>query len=99
VRQRHKLRIRAKRLRYGTEFFAGTFDGHTSEKRRSDSLSALKDLQDALGGLNDIATRQTLIGHGVEHGPASSEEQAAKLLHNAEEAFASFIDTKAFWKA
>ena len=99
VRQRHKLRIRAKRLRYGTEFFAGTFDGHTSEKRRSDSLSALKDLQDALGGLNDIATRQTLIGHGVEHGPASSEEQAAKLLHNAEEAFARFIDTKAFWKA
>jgi hypothetical protein len=54
-------------------------------------------LQDALGGLNDIATRQTLIGHGVEHGPA--EEQAAKLLHNAEEAFARFIDTKAFWKA
>jgi hypothetical protein len=56
-------------------------------------------LQDALGGLNDIATRQTLIEHGVEHGPASSEEQAAKLLHNAEEAFARFIDTKAFWKA
>jgi CHAD domain-containing protein len=99
VRQRHKLRIRAKRLRYGTEFFAGTFDGHTSEKRRSDSLSALKDLQDALGGLNDIATRQTLIGHGVEPGPPSSEEQAAKLLHNAEEAFSRFIDTKAFWKA
>src|SRR4029078_157560 len=37
VREGHKLRIRAKRLRYGTEFFAGTFDGHTSEKRRSDS--------------------------------------------------------------
>jgi triphosphatase len=99
VHERHKLRIRAKRLRYATEFFAGTFDGETSAKRRADALSALKDLQDALGGLNDMATRHTLIGHGVEHGPASSEEQAAKLLHNADDAFSRFVDTKAFWKA
>jgi triphosphatase len=96
VHERHKLRIRAKRLRYATEFFAGTLTG---AKRRAGALSALKDLQDALGELNDMATRHTLIGHGVEHGPASSEEQAAKLLHNAEDAFSRFVDTKAFWKA
>ena len=98
AQQRHKLRIRAKRLRYATEFFAGTFESETSAKRRGDALSALKDLQDALGGLNDIATRHTLIAPGVGHGSAGSEDQAAKLLRNAEEAFARFVDTKAFWK-
>jgi len=110
ARQRHKLRIRAKRLRYGTEFFANTFDGETSEKRRSDTLSALKDLQDALGGLNDIATRQTLtaprMGQAADTGqtptktdPAGADAQAAKLLDDAEDAFARFLDAKAFWKA
>jgi triphosphatase len=97
VHQRHKLRIRAKRLRYATEFFAATFEGETGAKRRANSLSALKDLQDALGGLNDIATRHTLVG--AEHNPTISEEQVAKLVDQAEEAFARFVDTKAFWKA
>ncbi len=61
VRQRHRLRIRAKRLRYATEFFAATFPDETSAKRRTESLAALKDLQDALGGLNDLATRHALM--------------------------------------
>jgi triphosphatase len=109
VHQRHKLRIRAKRLRYATEFFASTFEGEASAKRRAESLSALKDLQDALGGLNDIATRHTLIVHGAEHDadgvpqPApqlpASGSQAETLLHKAEEAFARFVQAKAFWKA
>ena len=66
VHKRHRLRIRAKRLRYGTEFFAATFPGAASATRRTESLKALKDLQDALGGLNDLATHQTLIAGGDE---------------------------------
>jgi len=54
---------------------------------------------DASAVTPSAVSNRLLPGHGVEHGPASSEEQAAKLLHNAEEAFARFIDTKAFWKA
>ncbi len=65
VKQRHKLRIRAKRLRYATEFFAGTFPGEASAKRRQESLAALKDVQDALGGLNDLATHHALIADGL----------------------------------
>jgi triphosphatase len=111
VRQRHKLRIRAKRLRYATEFFAGTFEGVASAKRRAEALSALKDMQDALGGLNDIATRHTLIVHDAERDGDGSEQpsphqgltapgdQAEKLLHKAEDAFARFVQVKAFWKA
>ena len=36
VMQRHRLRIRAKRLRYATEFFAGTFPGEASARRRQE---------------------------------------------------------------
>jgi triphosphatase len=105
VGQRHKLRIRAKRLRYATEFFAGTFEGDVSAKRTAEALSALKDLQDALGGLNDIATRHTLIVEGGEvrqamphRGVAESGNQAETLLHKAEQALDRFARAKAFWK-
>ena len=110
VKQRHKLRIRAKRLRYATEFFAGTFPGETSGKRRQDSLAALKDVQDALGGLNDLATRHALIADGLAvdaeeaeramaqaHGAAPDTEET--LLRKAEQAFARFAAIKLFWKA
>ena len=49
--QRHKLRIRAKRLRYAVEFFAGL---HERAGGRGRFLTALRGMQDALGELNDI---------------------------------------------
>jgi CHAD domain-containing protein len=58
--ERHALRIRGKKLRYAVEFFADVFPGKRSARRRDALLAALKDLQDALGGLNDIATRERL---------------------------------------
>ena len=58
--ERHALRIAAKRLRYTVEFFADLFPGKTSAKRCERMLSALKDMQDALGSLNDIAVRERL---------------------------------------
>ena len=104
VAQRHRLRIRAKRLRYGTEFFATTFPGEASAARRSKSLSALKDLQDALGSLNDIATHHDLIAGGVQgsaegHGLATSGDKVEDLLLDSERAFGRFAATKPFWKA
>lgn len=100
VPQRHRLRIRAKRLRYATEFFASTFPGEQRAKRRLESLNALKDLQDALGGLNDLATHRALIVEGTPVNPlAAAEAQAEALLLKAERAFARFAETRAFWKA
>jgi triphosphatase len=108
VPKRHRLRIRAKRLRYATEFFAATFPA-AGAKRRAESLSALKDLQDALGGLNDLATHRTLIAANDENSGAdlaaagrhlaSAETQAETLLLKAAQAFARFAASKAFWKA
>ncbi len=52
--RRHKLRIRAKRLRYALEFFAGLYADRREQRRRA-MLAALRRLQDSLGALNDMA--------------------------------------------
>ena len=108
VPNRHRLRIRAKRLRYATEFFAAAFPGAARAQRRTESLGALKDLQDELGALNDLAMHRDLIAEHIGEGGAEDaagrhlaprEERAEKLLLAAERAYARFAGTKAFWKA
>lgn len=63
--ERHRLRIRTKRLRYAAEFFGGVFVGKKNAHRRDRLLSALKDLQSALGDLNDLANRDRLVSEIV----------------------------------
>jgi CHAD domain-containing protein len=60
----HRLRIRAKRLRYSLEFTAGLYDGSTDRFVRR-----MARLQDALGLMQDaeVATEQ-LLGITSEHG-------------------------------
>ena len=103
VDERHELRISAKRLRYATEFFATTFPGRKSDKRRSESLSALCDLQDSLGVFHDIATRHALRaaakGDAFAHLPGQDMAEEKKQLKEARRAYARFIEVKAFWKA
>jgi len=106
VEDQHRLRIAAKRLRYATEFFASTFPGERAEARRSETLKTLKELQDSLGGLNDLATHRSLM---VSHAGAATKhtvlsriaggERAETLLRKAEQAFARFAAVKPFWKA
>lgn len=54
---RHKLRLRVKRLRYATEFFSSIYPGKAI-KRYGERLSGL---QDALGYLNDVAVAEHLV--------------------------------------
>jgi triphosphatase len=65
--RRHKLRIQAKKLRYASEFFAGAFPGKKTRERRRRFLSALEQLQDALGDLNDIAVHEGLTEQIVDN--------------------------------
>jgi triphosphatase len=101
--KRHRLRIRAKRLRYATEFFAATFPGKESETRQKESLAALEAMQDALGMLNDIATRKALLATGQEdsplRAPAIGNAEEEKWLKEAKRAYGRFARAKAFWKA
>jgi CHAD domain-containing protein len=55
---RHRLRIAGKKLRYAIEFFKSLFQ--KSQPKRRKFGKALKDLQDALGKLNDIHVHQHL---------------------------------------
>ena len=58
--ERHRLRIRAKKLRYAVEFFRGLFPRPRSTRRCTTIVRRLKHLQDALGALNDVVARESL---------------------------------------
>ena len=77
--QRHRLRIALKKLRYATEFFEALYP----KKHTKPYLAALKDLQDGLGHLNDVAVAQRLIDSLVGRGDRSADrrlQQAAGLV-------------------
>ncbi|HXL67197.1 MAG TPA: CYTH and CHAD domain-containing protein [Xanthobacteraceae bacterium] len=57
---RHKLRVEVKKLRYATEFFASLFATKRARKRRRAFTGALREFQEALGALNDVAVRKSL---------------------------------------
>jgi CHAD domain-containing protein len=86
AKQRHAVRIRVKRLRYGCEFFAPAFPG----KRTQTYVAKLKELQDIFGELNDLAVGQRLLGF-------AGEETA--LLSRLARAWPAFERRRPFWRA
>jgi CHAD domain-containing protein len=101
-KQRHRLRMRAKDLRYVTEFFASLFPAH--ENRRTASLAALEKLQDTLGALNDLIARKGIMPKEINQSAharsiiAAQENKAGELLDEAKSACGKFCKVKAFWK-
>lgn len=67
-RQRHKLRIAVKKLRYGGGFFADLFCAKRQKSRRKAFLRTLQSLQGSLGTLNDIAAHRHLAKTVVHPG-------------------------------
>jgi triphosphatase len=101
----HALRIQIKKLRYAAEFFSALYN--KGEVR--DYLSALTGLQDLLGGLNDAATVERLLGVLRESEGANQWLEAPGLirgwaacgsrahLEQLGEAWRRFRDSKVFW--
>src|SRR5205807_10422911 len=58
--QRHKLRIAVKKFRYAAESVASVFPTKKSKHRWNALLEAVKQIQDCLGALNDIAAHEKL---------------------------------------
>jgi triphosphatase len=88
ARDRHKLRIQSKKLRYAVEFFADVFAGKRAAKPRKRLLAALERLQDGLGDLNDIAVHEeriAAIGIRCPH-PTRKRAFAAGVLTGREDA-------------
>jgi triphosphatase len=82
---RHRVRIRAKKLRCAVEFFAALFPGKKRAVRCRQTLSALADLKDALGALNDLARRETFWAHetpttALSGGPSTRNGAAPKAF-------------------
>jgi inorganic triphosphatase YgiF len=67
----HRLRIRLKQLRYAVEFFADVFPGRAPRRY----ASALSDMQDLLGLLQDVAMTEPLLD------PLAQGPQKDALLH------------------
>jgi triphosphatase len=110
ARQRHKLRIGIKKLRYAGEFFAALFSGRKAPKRLRRFEKELKRLQDSLGALNDIAVHERLAGKYVGRrgrrrqrafaiGVVSGREQSRvdPLRAAAKKAADRFADVRPFW--
>lgn len=106
---RHELRIRAKRLRYATSFFANAL-GEEGDKKRRKFSSALKALQEQLGQLNDIAQARDSALAALEGRPAPAaltftageltgwaRSRQPKTLARAVEAYTDFTRTDRFW--
>jgi inorganic triphosphatase YgiF len=58
--QLHRLRIEIKKARYAIDFFGDLYAGDKAERRRKKMQVDLTQLQDRLGGLNDIEMRKAM---------------------------------------
>jgi len=106
--ERHAVRIKAKKLRYGAEFFASLAQGKSGRKAAEAFIEALRPFQDALGELNDLvnAERQLRVLAEISHDPNLAfaagaavdevERGAGRLLKRAEKAAAAFTEAKLF---
>ncbi len=90
--ERHKLRISTKKMRYAVEFLAEPFR-HLADEKAS-FVNAAEGVQDRLGELNDLATRQALL-FGHSHG--ADGKFRSRHLRAAKRHFGKLREIGAFW--
>lgn len=106
VADRHRLRLRLKKLRYGAEFFESLYPA----KRAKPYIKALGRLQDVFGFLNDVATAERLLGEvtgqGFQPKPLLLAEGLVLGWHGhaaeaawpqAQKRWAKFVHSDPFW--
>ena len=103
---RHKIRIRAKTLRYAGDFFAETF-GDKTHKRRRRVIASLGALQKSLGQLSDLTsarrTAATVAGGSAELAfragrfVGARDRDESKLLNKAVQAYERWRGLRPFW--
>ena len=86
--ERHRLRVRIKRLRYAADAFADCFSGARTQRY----LAALERLQDGFGELNDIVVARRL---GGAQGLEAREE---RLIRRVRRDWAAFDARARFWR-
>ena len=93
--KRHALRVRVKALRYGGDFFADVFKGHTGRKKTL--MKSLEHLQDVLGEMNDIAVGDAALANNRTSLPDSAEA-VRSLMPMARPPPRRMRSIRPFWK-
>ena len=88
----HEERIRAKKLRYGSQFFE-SLAGGKSEKSARKMVKLLGDVQTALGEIQDAETRAAVLSAQAQAWTASSPPESSLLLCAAGRLAAQQVDT------
>ena len=89
-RDRHRLRIRAKRLRYAEDFLG--------EPGGSDLASTLRPLQEALGDLRDLSVQRKLLAEAGMRAPREGKVRRG-LLRRVERAWSRYEAARAAVRA
>jgi len=71
----HALRIIAKKLRYSAEFFAALYD----KRKTRPFLTALSEVQEVLGQINDVAAAHRLLDELAAFADLSAHQEAVVL--------------------
>ena len=94
AKQRHELRIRIKRLRYASEFFAPCFAAEAVEPY----AGALRALQDVLGELNDIVVAKALLREIEAPAPRGLAQREKRLIRKLHAAWAKYESLPPYWR-
>ena len=95
-RDRHRLRIRVKKLRYGIEFLRGAYPrAHKTERRFS---SAVEDLQDSLGKLHDLVIARSFVTGPIGDDWLIQAPEEHIYLHDATRASRKLKKVGPFWR-
>jgi len=104
--ERHELRIAGKKLRYAGEFFARLYADADRIAVRDSFLAAMEDLQENLGGLNDLVTEHALARElarrGIKlprHDRKATNASRSRLVAASEQAYRQLADVGRFWRA
>lgn len=92
--ERHKLRIRVKRLRYAADAFGECFPG----ARMRSYVAALERLQEDFGELNDIAVARRLM-RVLDRSAGGLKEREKRLIARARRDWDGFAKRAPFWRA
>jgi inorganic triphosphatase YgiF len=75
--ERHKLRIKTKKVRYALEFFDSLYGSRRDKKEVARLSERLKALQSALGALNDFAAHREMTEDAALHAPRAHRRARA----------------------
>ncbi|MCF2515170.1 CHAD domain-containing protein [Sphingomonas sp. G124] len=94
VGERHRLRIDTKKIRYALQFLEEPF--RRAGRAQEEFAAAAEGVQDSLGCLNDLATRQALLGTTPQ--PWLIEMDATRYLRAAKGYLRKLRKIRPYWR-